>query len=118
MDSIVGRARCMPLTITRSPALRPAVTQQPFMQVAQRDFAVLNAVLGTYHQHELLRLVGSNGRVVDQHGFKRLAATYLDSRVKARQRAPLALSKRARTRMVPDWVSSWLSMESTAPLRE
>ncbi|MNT61641.1 hypothetical protein D3C72_1993000 [compost metagenome] len=63
------------------------------MDVADLDFAVLDAVVLAHHEHVLLGLVGADGCVVDHHGVARLAAANLHACVESRYQRAIGVVK-------------------------
>lgn len=70
---------------------------EAFLHVAERDFAVVNAVCRINYENKLLGLIRA---------------------YRPGTSVPSALSNFARTRMVPEVVSRWLSTENMVPWRE
>ena len=115
--SAPGRMRCRPLTTTRSPAFRPAGDDAQAVDLrAERDLAVLGLVVGADHHHELLVLVGADRALVDQQRRLGLApGPCAGARTGRASALPSALSNTARTRTVPLFASTWLSISCSWP---
>ncbi len=116
--SAPGRTRCRPLTTMRSPGLSPRHDAQAVDGGAELDLAVGGLVVVADDQDELLVLVGADGALVDEQARAR------SSRWPMRRRAnwpgisvPSGLSNTARTRTVPLFASTWLSISCRRPAK-